>query len=108
MTSSSDLGGYPPPLAKKKMPGFATASLILGILCFLGASILIIPTILAIVFGHIAHSRINKDPQNLEGGGLALTGLILGYVSIVTGIMTFGLLAAMAIPAFQKVRENSL
>jgi hypothetical protein len=85
----------------------AIASLVLGIVSLMGAAVLIIPTILAIVFGHISLSRIRKDPR-LTGSGIAITGLVLGYISIIFGIIIAGLLAAMAIPAFQKVREQSL
>ncbi len=73
----------------------------------MGGAILIIPMVLAIVFGHLSLSRIRKNPK-LTGSGIAITGLVLGYVSIIFGIFTAGLLAAMAIPAFQKVRESSL
>jgi Domain of unknown function (DUF4190) len=99
----------PPPelTSVRKTPGLATASLVLGIVSVLGAAVIILPTILAIVFGHIAYSRIRKDPR-LGGSGIALAGLVLGYVSILFGIFTMGLLAAMAIPAFEKVREQSL
>jgi len=73
----------------------------------MGACVLIFPTILAVVLGHVAHSKINKDPR-LGGRGLAITGFVLGYISIPFGIVMAGLLAAMAVPAFQKVRENAL
>lgn len=73
----------------------------------MGGAILVLPTILAIVFGHIAHSRIKKD-STLTGSGIAIAGLVTGYVSILFGIVTAGLIAAMAIPAFQKVREESM
>jgi len=95
------------PVVPPKTSGMAIASLVLGVLSMMGAAVLLVPTILAIVFGHIAHSRIRKDPR-LTGSGLAITGFILGYVSIIFGIMMAGLLAAMAIPAFEKVREQSM
>jgi hypothetical protein len=72
----------------------------------MGAAILIVPTILAIVLGHVSLSRIRKDSR-LTGSGIAIAGFVLGYVSIVFGLFMGGLLAAMAIPAFQKVREKS-
>lgn len=98
----------PPPIpSAPKTPGLAIASLVLGIISLMGGAILLLPTILAIVFGHVAHSRIKKDPK-LGGSGIAIAGLVTGYVSILFGIFTAGLLAAMAIPAFQKVREESL
>ena len=95
------------PVVTPKTSGMAIASLVLGVLSMMGAAVLIVPTILAIVFGHVAHSKIRKDPR-LTGSGLAITGFILGYVSIIFGIMMAGLLAAMAIPAFEKVREQSM
>lgn len=95
------------PAPAKKIPGLAIAGLILGIISVMGAAILVIPTVLAIVFGHVSLSRIKRDP-NLTGNGIAIASFVLGYVSIVFGIMMAGLVAAMAIPAFQKVREESL
>ena len=91
----------------QKIPGLAIAALVLGIVSMMGAAILIVPTVLAIVFGHISFSRIRRNPA-LTGSGIAMAGFILGYVSIVFGTMISGLFAAMAIPAFQKVREESL
>lgn len=107
MTPSENNAPPPPLPSAPKTPGLAIASLVLGIISLMGGAILLLPTILAIVFGHLAHSRIRKDPT-LGGSGIALAGLITGYVSILFGIFTAGLLAAMAIPAFQKVREESL
>ena len=91
----------------QKTPGMAVASLVLGIVSIAGAAILIIPTVLAIVLGHVSLSRIRKDPR-LTGSGIAIAGFVLGYVSIVVGVIVAGLLAAMAIPAFEKVREESV
>ena len=95
------------PPEPKKTSGMAVASLILGILSLLGAALLIVPTVLAIVLGHMSFNRIKKDPT-LKGKGLAMAGFIMGYVSIPFTVVLVGLLAAMAIPAFQKVREASL
>ncbi|PTY07131.1 hypothetical protein DB347_07410 [Opitutaceae bacterium EW11] len=97
----------PPLPSAPKTSGMAVASLILGILSVMGGAILLFPMVLAIVLGHIAYSKTNKDPS-VGGRGIALAGLILGYASIFFGIIVAGLLAAMAIPAFQKVRDESL
>ena len=96
----------PPPVAQKKTPGMAVASLVLGIVSLLGGAILLVPTILAIVFGHISYSKIRKDPS-LGGSGLAIAGFVMGYVSILFGFVML-MMAAMAIPAFEKVREASM
>ncbi|MBC6942017.1 MAG: DUF4190 domain-containing protein [Xanthomonadales bacterium] len=59
----------------------AIISLIFGIVCwfvlpFIGA-------LVAIICGHLARSEIrNAAPGTLEGSGMALAGLILGWVQI--------------------------
>ena len=104
----------PPPALPPTLPstsnhrpaqGLAIAALALGIFSIIGGGLLLFPPILAVIFGHIALSRANKD-KSLGGGGLAIGGLVTGYLGIV--FFGIGLLAAMAIPAFQKVRESSL
>ena len=94
---------HPQPPAKT--PGMAIASFVIGILSLLGAAILIIPPTLAVIFGHL--SRGDSGRKGIKAGrGIALAGLIMGYVSFVpAGI---GILAAMAIPAFQEVREQAI
>ena len=60
--------------------GLATASLVLGIiaipLCFL-----MIPSILAVVFGGIGISRVKQNPA-VGGRGKAIAGLVLGLVAL--------------------------
>ncbi len=94
------------PAGPRKTSGLAVASLILGIVSLMGAAVLIVPTILAVIFGHVSLARIRRD-RNVGGSGLAITGLVLGYVSIMVGVLMAGLLAAMAVPAFIRVREVS-
>ncbi len=67
-------GGYP----GKKTNGLAIAALICGIVQFVGFWLL--GTIPAIVLGHMARKQIRQ--RNEQGAGLALAGLILGYVGI--------------------------
>ena len=70
----------------------AIASLVLGILAlFLADRWEIVVTVLlaipAIVSGHHAKARIKRDPQHLKGKGMAIAGLILGYI-VVAGTVT--------------------
>ena len=90
---------------QKQTVGVAIASLVLGIL----GLILIGPlgSIPAVICGHIALSRIKKNPDALAGDGLALTGLILGYIQIGFMLLILPLLAAIAIPAVVKAKENA-
>ena len=71
----------------------AISSLVCGII---GWIIPILFALLAIIFGHVARSQIKRNGQG--GAGLALAGLILGYIQFV--IMSLGLLAAIALPAY--------
>jgi hypothetical protein len=93
----------PPTTAQpQKTSGLAIASLIFGIISLLGGALFIIPILLAVILGHMAVSRCNRDPE-VGGKGLAIAGLATGYASILFA----GLMAAMAVPAFKKVRENA-
>jgi hypothetical protein len=63
----------------------ATVSLIFGILSwfclpFIGA-------VIAIVCGHMARAEIRRAPGGMEGDGLAVGGLVLGYVHLAVFFM---------------------
>lgn len=79
--------------------GMAITSLVCGVLGFFTLGLTAIP---AIITGHMARSRINKSAGALGGGGMALAGLILGYLCLV---LTFvAILASLAVPAFSQVQ----
>ena len=63
---------------KKETVGSASASLVLGIL----GMFLFIPAIPAIICGHVARSKIKRAPDIYSGKGMALAGLILGYLAV--------------------------
>lgn len=69
--------------------GLAVASLVMGILSFTAFPIL--PGILAVIFGHSALSSIRSSEGRLTGDGLALAGLILGYIWV--GFLVLGIIA---------------
>jgi hypothetical protein len=69
----------------QRTSGMATASLILGIASFF-LNILLIPSILAIVFGIMARNQIKRDP-GLGGAGMAKAGLICGIIAAVLWIL---------------------
>lgn len=83
-----------------KAPGLASASLILGILGFFTCMLTSIP---AIITGHISLSKIKQASGLLGGRGMALTGTILGYVSLVIIIP----LAALTTPAVFRAMERA-
>src|SRR5215467_12553488 len=79
--------------------GQAVASLVLGIaalfLCFS-----VLAGIPAIILGHLSWSRIRKSMGRLKGEGMALAGLIMGYLSIPWILI----IAAIAIPNLLRAR----
>ena len=82
--------------------GKATASLILGILSLLCFGLL--TGLPAIILGHISRGNIEQSRGRLTGAGMALAGLILGYVSIVSTIL---IIAAIAIPNLMQAKISA-
>ncbi len=76
----------------------ALISLVCGLLFFVPLAF-----IAAIVFGHLGLSEIRKSAGRLKGEGLAIAGLVLGYMWIV-GIPLILIVAAIAIPNLLRAR----
>jgi hypothetical protein len=74
----------------------ATASLVLGVLSFVCLSFF--GAIPAIICGHMARARIRDSHGREKGEGLALGGLICGYLNLTMVVVVIG--AALLIPAF--------
>ena len=74
--------GTPPVVRPRGTNGLAVASLACGIAQFMLGPL---PTIPAIVFGHVARHQIRRTGE--DGAGLALAGLILGWAAIVLGVL---------------------
>ena len=67
--------------------GFCVASLVLGIIG-LPASCVMIPSILAIIFGIIGYNQVTKTTGESGGGkGMAVAGIICGCIGAVIGMM---------------------
>ncbi|MDQ3495016.1 MAG: DUF4190 domain-containing protein [Pseudomonadota bacterium] len=63
----------------------AIVSLIFGIL---GWSFLpLVGSVVAIVTGHLARSEIRRAAERPQGDGLAVAGLVLGYVALVSALL---------------------
>jgi hypothetical protein len=68
-------------------------SLVLAILSFFcGWLFTAIP---AVICGHVARSKIRKSGGALGGMGIAIAGLIVGYIAIAVGVMGIPLLVSM-------------
>ena len=64
-------------MQQTKTNGFAIASMILGIVW-----IYWIGSILALVFGYIAKSQIDKSGGRETGRGMAIAGIVLGWIGV--------------------------
>jgi len=89
-------GGRPP-----ESSGLAVASLVLGILSFFTGGLTSIP---AIICGHISLSHIKKAAGRMSGNGLAIGGLVTGYLGL---IMIAALALGIALPVFAAVKEKA-
>lgn len=63
----------------------AVVSLVAGILGWTLAPLL--GSVIAVVCGHMARSEIRRASGRLEGDGLAVGGLVLGYLSIAMSVL---------------------
>ena len=84
--------------------GTAVASLVLGILAWIFLPF--IGAVIAVILGHVARGEIRRAPRGaIEGDGLAIAGLVLGYAQIalclliligigIALVVGFGILAA--------------
>ncbi len=86
----------------ERTSGQAIASLILGltsIFCLLN----FLTGLPAIILGFLGLSEINKSHGQVKGKGLAITGLVTGFMG--TLIMPLMILIALLLPAVQAARE---
>ncbi|CAN5522440.1 hypothetical protein BH20ACT23_BH20ACT23_13500 [soil metagenome] len=74
-------GGYPQPVyvVQGKTNGLAIASLVLGILWlwWLGS-------VLALIFGYVGKNQIDRSGGQESGRGMAIAGIVLGWIGVGT------------------------
>lgn len=90
----------PPP----RTSGKAIGSLILGLLSFVMCILTGLP---AIILGFISRSDIAHSDGQLKGGGMATTGIVLGFISV-AGLLVLPFMAlpvALLLPAINAARE---
>lgn len=94
--------GYPagpqPFAGQAQTSGKAIGSLVCGILFFFLPS-----AIAAIILGHLSLSEIRKSGGRLVGDGMAIAGLVLGYIGL-AAIPFILIIAAIAIPNLLRAR----
>ena len=96
----------PPQLAAAtQQSGLALTSVILGI-CGIVLCLGPLAGIPAVICGHMAQSKIKQSGGGLTGAGMAMTGLVTGYLSILW-IVVIGMLAAIAIPNLVRAQTQA-
>jgi hypothetical protein len=106
----------PIPLASAavQMPvtsGMAIASMVLGILGLVGGWMCcgVVFPVLALVFGHLSLSQIQKSSGRLTGKNMAIAGLTMGYVGFLFGLVmslvmgTFTVATSAAMEQLEKM-----
>ena len=73
----------PAPASQATTNGLAIASLILGLVWFFSLG-----SILALIFGYVAKSQIDRSGGQQTGRGLAIAGIVLGWIGV-AGIIIF-------------------
>jgi len=96
--SAPIIAGAGPPAGFVPTSGKAIGSLICGLFFFMFPV-----AIVAIVLGHLALSEIKRSAGRMKGEGLAIGGLVLGYLGIVF-IPIILIIAAIAIPNLLRAR----
>jgi len=86
------------PTAPAQTSGKAIASLICGLLFFVPLAF-----VAAVIFGHLGLSEIKRSAGRLKGESLAIAGLVLGYLWVVS-IPIVLIIAAIAIPNLLRAR----
>ncbi len=91
---------YQPP-TRSSTNSLAIVSLVFGVLAwcvlpFVGA-------LVAVICGHLARGEIRRAPvdQRMEGDGMAIAGMVLGYVQLaVSVIVVFFIIAVLVFGVF--------
>lgn len=86
------------PTGAARTDGKAIASLVLGLL----GLVICIAGIPAIILGHISRSNIAKSNGQLKGEGMAMAGLVMGYLTVAA--LPILIIAAIAIPNLLRSR----
>jgi hypothetical protein len=99
-----------PPVSSNPSPpktcGLAIWSLVLGILSIVGC-LSIFAAIPGVICGHKALSRIKYSGGALAGQGLAIGGLVTGYIGILFAVIWVPMMFAIAVPNFVHARTTA-
>jgi hypothetical protein len=94
--------GEPIPVGRKN--GLGTAALVLGILSIFPFCGLVIPGVLAVVFGLVGRARAKRGEAN--NGGVALAGVITGVIGLViSALLVVWVVSLVRSPEFDRFTD---
>jgi hypothetical protein len=94
-----------PPSPPKTSP-LSIWSLVLGILSLVGCTLF--AAVPGVICGHKALGKIKRSNGALEGKGMAIAGLVTGYLSVFLAFTMVPLMLAIAIPNFVRARDTAM
>lgn len=83
----------------------AIISLVFGVLGWFALPLL--GALVAIIAGHVARGQIRESRGELQGDGLAVAGLILGYLSLGLVVLIAGLMMIFGLGLFAFLSAGS-
>jgi len=93
-----DTSQYGTQFPAQKTNGMAIASLVSGIL---GLTMCAgVGSVFALIFGYIGRGQIKRSQGTEGGSGMAMTGIVLGWIGTILTILIFALLIGGAITLF--------
>ena len=85
--------------------GFAVAALVAGII---GLTIFpVFGSVFALIFGYVARSQIKRSQGTQGGTGMAVTGIVLGWIGVVICIVLIAFLIAGSIALFGFTQSDT-
>ncbi len=84
------------PVPYRQTSSLAVVSLVCGILSWILLPFL--GSLVAIITGHMARKEIQSAPERFDGDGLAVGGLVLGYLQL--ALIVLGVLFLLAVVLF--------
>ena len=78
----------------------AVVSLVFGILAWVPPVLPFVGALVAVICGHAARSEIRRAPPGaIDGDGMALAGLILGWIQLAFIVIAIGIVILIAVGA---------
>lgn len=85
-----------PVVTPKKDSGLAIASLVCGIAAWVIFPV--VAAIAAVITGHLAKKEIRESGNTLGGDGMALAGLLMGYIQL--GLFVLAMIVVLLVVLF--------